>query len=192
MGRADGWGWLRVQTVGRRWGYLGAAAILLFGVGGCASGTVASNPISARPGTTAMTPAPSDPDMPSDPLPRHAVVIGLPDNGKTVTIWTGQHLAVTLAANWTPPQAQTADNSVTAGLQPLRTDSAQGYPAAVAGTATFTALRAGTAVITAHTDLACLHTTPRCLRPQQSFAVTVRVLPPPGTGAGPLPKQADR
>jgi hypothetical protein len=117
-------------------------------------------------------------------------MVGLAQESQTVTLRVGQRLHVVLAANWTPPQAHTASDSVTAGLQPLRTDSAQGYPAAVVGAARFTAVRTGTAVISASTDFACLHTTPRCLPPQQSFTVTVRVLPQSGTGAGPLPKPA--
>jgi hypothetical protein len=118
------------------------------------------------------------------------VVAGLAQDGQTVTLQTGQRLHVVLAANWTPPQAQSSGDSVTAALQPLRTDGTRGFPAAKVGAAEFTAVRTGSAVVTAHTDFACLHTTPRCLPPQQSFTLTVRVLPPPGTGAGPLPKQA--
>ncbi|MGH8961098.1 MAG: hypothetical protein ACRDWT_07800 [Jatrophihabitantaceae bacterium] len=44
--------------------------------------------------------------------------------------------------------------------------------------------------MTAHTDYACLHATPRCLPPQRSFTLTVRVLPARGGAAGPLPKPA--
>jgi hypothetical protein len=133
-----------------------------------------------------MTPSPFDPQMPTDPLAHRAVVIGVNENGKTVTVRIGQRLQVVLAANWTPPQAH-ASGSGTAALSPLRTDSAQGYPDAVPGAAIFTAIRTGTAIITAHTDFACLHTTPRCLPPQQSFTVTVRVLAASGSGTGPLP-----
>jgi hypothetical protein len=175
------------RAMGRWWLPL-VAAVLLFGVSACASGTVASNPPPTRSGTAGMTSPPGGPPMPSDPLPSRAVAIGLTDNGKTVTLQTGQRLHVVLAANWTPPQARSSGDSVTASLQPLRTDAAEGFPSGEAGAAMFTAVRTGTAVITARTDFGCLHTTPRCLPPQQSFTVTVRVLPPSGTGAGPLPK----
>jgi hypothetical protein len=117
------------------------------------------------------------------------VTAGLAQDGETVTLQLGQRLRVLLAANWTPPQAHPSGRDATASLQPLRTDAARGFPAAESGTATFTAIRTGVAVVTAHTDFGCLHTSPRCLPPQRSYSLTVRVLVPPGRGAGPLPKR---
>ena len=83
-----------------------------------------------------------------------------------------------------------AGSSVTAELQPLRVVSSAGFPAPGVASATFMAVRPGTATISAVTDYPCRHATPRCELPQQEFMVTVRVLPPAGTGRGPLPKPA--
>lgn len=100
----------------------------------------------------------------------------------------GQRLVVTLATNWTAPQATFATASVTSALQPLRTDSSAGFPARVIAASTFTAIRVGEAAVMAHTDYACLHVSPRCAVAQEMFTVTIRVLPGPGHGAGPLPR----
>lgn len=116
--------------------------------------------------------------------------VGLESNGGTVVLTVGMRLEVRLAANWTPPKAMAVGSSVTAELQPLRTVSSAGFPAPGIASATFMAIRPGTATIFAVTDYPCLHTTPMCALPQQEFMVTVRVLPPPGTGGGPLPKPA--
>ena len=116
--------------------------------------------------------------------------VGLESNGGTVVLTVGRRLVVTLAANWTPPKQMAVGSSVTAELQPLRVVSSGGFPAPGVASATFMAVRPGTAAIFAVTDYPCRHTTPMCAVPQREFMVTVRVLPPAGTGGGPLPKPA--
>jgi hypothetical protein len=116
--------------------------------------------------------------------------VGLESNGSTVVLTVGRRLVVTLAANWTPPKGMAAGSSVTAELQPLRAVSSVGFPATVAASAVFLAVRPGIATVFAETDYRCLHATPMCALPQQEFTVTVRVLPPRGTGGWPLPKPA--
>jgi hypothetical protein len=108
-------------------------------------------------------------------------------NGTVVIVRVGQQLVVELAEHWTAPAAAAAAASGTAPLQPLRRDRAQGFPVTGAASATFTAVRVGSAVVTASTDYACLHATPACALPQRLFSITVQVLPRPGQGAGPLP-----
>jgi hypothetical protein len=105
---------------------------------------------------------------------------------RVITLHVGQRLTVTLAVNWTAPRA-VAGPSVTAPLQPLRLDSAVGFPAMVPASATFTAVRTGSASVSAHTDYACLHSKPACLPAQHTFSVAVQVLPAPGGRAGPQP-----
>jgi hypothetical protein len=96
-------------------------------------------------------------------------------------------LAVTLAPNWTAPRAGLRAPGVASTLSPLRARGAVGFPAAGTAAATFTAVRTGTARIEAHTDYTCLHTRPACRPPQQTFTLTVTVLPAPGSRVGPLP-----
>jgi hypothetical protein len=114
----------------------------------------------------------------------------LESNGGTVVLTVGLRLVVTLAVNWTPPKAMAVGSGVTAELQPLRAVSSAGFPAPGVASATFTAVRPGTAAIVAVTDYPCLHATPVCALPQREFMVTVRVRPPTGTCGGPLPKPA--
>jgi hypothetical protein len=110
--------------------------------------------------------------------------VALTSNGRTVVLTMGRRLVVTLAAGWTAPRAAATATSVTAPLQPLTTMAAVGYPAPGVASATFRAVRTGEARVTA-----CLHSDPTCSA-QQQFALTVRVLPPTGTGGGPLPQPA--
>jgi hypothetical protein len=127
---------------------------------------------------------------PETPGARSVARVGLESNGRTVVLTVGRRLVVTLAANWTPPRGMAAGSGATAELQPLRAVSSVGFPAPVIASAMFMAVRPGTATIFAETDYPCLHATPMCALPQQEFTVTVRVLPPAGTGGGPLPKPA--
>lgn len=113
--------------------------------------------------------------------------VGLDVNGSALVLVVGQRLRVALGSGWTPPRATAG--IVTAPLQPLRTDSAVGYPTPGPASATFTAARPGVAQVSAHTDSGCLHTHPTCAMPVQLYALTVRVLPPPGTPAGPQPQR---
>ncbi|MDQ6851825.1 MAG: hypothetical protein M3070_18165 [Actinomycetota bacterium] len=116
--------------------------------------------------------------------------VGLAMDGRVVTLHRGQRLWVILAKNWTPPTARGASGEAGPGLQPLRSDSARGYPAPGRASAVFTATRIGGATVTAKTDYACRHVSPQCELPQRVFSLAVRVLPPAGQGAGPLPQPA--
>lgn len=95
-----------------------------------------------------------------------AVVVTEADNGATVPLRLGQRLVVDLSAgSWTEPAA--ADGAV------LRRDSGSGTVGGGTARATFTAAGVGNTEVTAQTDLACLHSTPRCLPPQRLFVVHV-------------------
>jgi hypothetical protein len=113
--------------------------------------------------------------------------VGLSANGSLLVLQVGQQLRVVLGPDWTAPRPVAAD-AVTAPLQPLRTDSVVGYPAPGPASATFTAVRPGVAQVSARTDSGCLHTHPMCALPVRLFSLTVKVLPAPGTPAGPLPQ----
>ena len=82
--------------------------------------------------------------------------VGLESNGGTVVLTVGLRLVVTLAANWTPPRQMAVGSGVTAELQPLRAVSSAGFPAPGVASATFMAVRPGTAAIFAVTDYPCL------------------------------------
>ena len=113
--------------------------------------------------------------------------VGLSANGLLLGLHVGQQLHIVLAPNWTAPRP-VAPDAVTAPLQPLRADAAVGYPAPGPASAMFTAVRPGVAQVSAHTDSGCLHTHPMCALPVRLFSLTVKVLPAPGTPAGPLPR----
>lgn len=160
-----------------------------------APSAVSAPAVSAAPATTSPSPShgtavppPSSQSAssPSAPPAGSVVAVGLEADGRVITLQVGQRLTVTLAINWTAPRAL-AGPSVTAPLQPLRQDAATGFPALVPASATFTAVRTGSAAVTAHTDYACLHTKPACLPAQRAFSMTVQVLPAPGGRAGPQP-----
>lgn len=93
------------------------------------------------------------------------------DNGVTVWLRVGQSVTVTLTSDgmfsWYPPTATSAA---------MRRDRAGGgYPAMTAAWAVFTAVQPGVATLRTSDDTACLHTTPRCLPPVESWQVTVEV-----------------
>lgn len=93
------------------------------------------------------------------------------DSGSTVTVAIGARIEVRLDPNGGSYDPPTVDNSATFAE---RTHGG-GYPANTAAVAEFQALARGTAQISSQTDLACLHTTPRCLPPQREFRVTISV-----------------
>ncbi len=123
-----------------------------------------------------------------DPSTGAAVQVGLSDNGRQVELRRGQRLRVELAGTWAAPVAGPTGEG--AGLQVLHRDSAHGSSAQGPAVATFTAVRVGLASVLATEDVPCLHTQPRCARPQGHFELTVLVIPPPGMSAGPLPVPA--
>ncbi len=116
-------------------------------------------------------------------------VVGYAERGQVVTLHVGQRLVVTLGDGWAAPSARSVARDPEPPLQPLSTVRAVGYPAGAA-VATFIAVRPGAALVSAHTDAACLHSTPPCAIAQQVFHLSVQVTPVPGTGSGPLPKPA--
>jgi hypothetical protein len=139
------------------------------------AGTVTASAGTVGPGTSlppTPTSRPSNIDL--DPQAGATIRVDQSDDGATVTLRVGQHLVLTLAGSWTPPRAAPSPGAVAA---PLRTDTSRGYPVAPPATAQFSAVATGTAQVTALTDAACFHTSPRCLMAQRMFAVRVYVLP---------------
>jgi len=157
--------------------------------GGASSGASTGGSSTGSGGRTAK-PTATPAEVTNRPSELGAAHAGLAANGTSIVVHVGQRLVVDLAEHWTAPAARAREGSVTAPLQPLRRGRAQGFPVPGPASATFTAVRVGSAVVTAKTDYACLHAVPACALPQQSFTVTVRVLPSPGKGAGPPPVPA--
>lgn len=91
------------------------------------------------------------------------------DSGTTVRLARGQHLRVRLSqGTWDPPTSS-ADAVV------VRRSSTGGYPSDQPVDATFDAVGAGQADVTAQSDAACFHTEPRCMMAQHEWRVTVVV-----------------
>jgi hypothetical protein len=157
-----------------------------------ATGRVAPAPYTA--GTTRKAPRSSMVSTPptSGRVPDRStgavMQVGLSDNGRRVEVRRGQRLQVKLAGAWSAPVAGPVGEG--AGLQVLHRDSAEGSSAQGPAVAMFTAVRVGVASVQAVEDVPCLHTQPRCARPQGHFELTVLVTPPPGMSAGPLPLPA--
>lgn len=120
---------------------------------------------------------------------RDEVVVGYAERGQVVTLHVGQRLVVTLGDGWVAPAAHSVARDPEPPLQSLSTVRAVGYPAGPA-VSRFIAVRPGAALVSAHTDAACLHGAPPCAIAQQVFDLSVQVTPVPGTGSGPLPKPA--
>jgi hypothetical protein len=159
------------------------AVSLLVLVSGCANGisaTAASatgSPITVssatvQPGSSNAT-ASAASSSPSPTASEGAGVVYLTaaDSGSTVTVAIGARIEVRLDPNGGSYDPPTVDNSATLAEQ----THDGGYPANTTAFAQFQALAAGTAQISSQTDLACLHTTPRCLPPQREFRVTIAV-----------------
>lgn len=93
------------------------------------------------------------------------------DSGRTLTVQMGTKIHLELhptAGSYDPPQVDRP------GV--LREDAHHGgYPQSTTAFADFTAIATGTATITSQTDMACLHTTPRCLPPQRGFSLAIAV-----------------
>jgi hypothetical protein len=83
----------------------------------------------------------------------------------------GQRVTVALAArgllSWHVPAP--------AGAAVKRVGASGGYPARQPARAVFLAVQPGRATLSAIDDMACLHTQPACLPPQQVWLVTVIV-----------------
>lgn len=176
------------QPFSRSHGLLGpvllGAVVVVAGCSAATPGAAGAQPSgSATPGSIAPSP-PASGAQPSAP----AVHLDLQASGSVVTVQVGQQIVISLPTGWTAPVPRSPASDLTPALVPLRTDAATGYPEPGPAGATFTATRAGSAVISARTDAACLHQTPVCALPQQAFEVVVNVKPVPGHGAGPVPR----
>jgi len=93
------------------------------------------------------------------------------DSGATIRLSPGQAVTVVLAPHgifsWHLP---TAD-----GTAVRRTSAVGGYPDPRPARAVFLASGRGSATISATDDTACLHASPACSVPQQTWHVTVLV-----------------
>ena len=124
-------------------------------------------PPSASPGTASLTPtAPSV-------APKATISAGhtltFADNGAVIALTVGQHLDLVLA----PDGLGAWDRPIIDGTGLAITAVSGGYPSSIPLRVTFTAQSTGDATIRTFTDLACFHTTPKCLPPVMLWSVTV-------------------
>ena len=128
-------------------------------------------PPSAPPGTASLTPPAPDPGPTSTLTAGH--ILTFADNGTTVTLTVGQRLDLVL-----PPDGFGSwDRPTIDGTALTITTASGGYPSTNPLHVTFTALAPGDATIRTSTDLACFHTTPKCLPPQRLWSATVHINP---------------
>jgi hypothetical protein len=136
-------------------------------VAGCAN----SSPSAALGGQQSSTPSPPSLTLASTVVGTATLHITAADSGRTFAVATGARITIELApeaGSYDPP---TADNPAV-----LREDDHHGgYPANTPAVADFTAIGPGSTRISSQTDLACLHSTPRCLPPQREFNATIVV-----------------
>lgn len=98
-----------------------------------------------------------------------AVEVSDADDGRTLHATRGQQVHVKLSnGTYNPPQS---DNSAVLA----RRTTSGGYPRSKPAEATFEAVAAGSAQLSATTDAACLHAQPRCLIAQRTWHVNVIV-----------------
>jgi hypothetical protein len=110
-----------------------------------------------------VTSSPSPTGLPAGPVTQAG-------NGKTFQLTVGQQITVVLdtpSVMWDQPTAQ--------GSALTRVSASGGYPGTTPAKGVFRAVSPGTAQLTSATDMPCLHATPRCLPPQQTWSVTVVV-----------------
>lgn len=144
----------------------------------------AATPIAAQtavagPGYLATaSPRTASPPPTRPPTMDGPAVLTVADNGARVRLHPGQRVTVTLTAqgvlSWDVPTGE--------GGAVRRTGASGGYPGKQPARATFVAVQAGTAVLSATSDTACLHARPPCELAQQAWRVTVVV-----TAGDPLP-----
>lgn len=145
---------------------------------GATTGTATTGTGTTGPGTivtaTAEPPSTSTPRPTPTPSPKSGsgvIEVSNGDNGSTVHLRAGQELRVRLTpdgGNWDPPVS--GDDGVA-----HRQSSSGGYPSNDPVDALFVGRGSGSTDITTMTDMACLHTNPRCLPPQRSWSVHVVV-----------------
>lgn len=123
------------------------------------SGTATASPAST------ITPA-AEPTTPP-PTVTGSRTLNEQDSGTTVILRVGATVRVILHSDYQQPSGR--------GDAIERTQAGGGYPTGSPATATFTAVRMGSAEISTTTDYACLHATPSCALPQQLWSVQIRV-----------------
>ena len=128
-------------------------------------------PPSASPGTA--SPTPTTPNVaPTATFPAgHTLTFA--DNGAAVRLRVGQAVDLLL------PESNLGawDRPIIDGTALTITTMSGGYPSSTPLQVTFTAKDAGVATIRTGTDLACFHTTPKCLPPVMLWSVTVHINP---------------
>jgi hypothetical protein len=136
------------------------------------SGSASAGTGSAAPAITVSGPVTTTGPKPTvtPPSATGSVTLTAADNGQVVNVRVGQTVTVALAPDfmaWHLPAA--------AGAALRRVSASGGYPSRQPARAVFLAVAPGTAVLSAESDMACLHAHPRCMVPQQLWHVTVRV-----------------
>jgi hypothetical protein len=124
--------------------------------------------VTAEPNTT---PTPTPTAKPSPKSGPGDIEVTNADNGATVHLRDGQRLKVRLTpdgGSWDPPTS--ANESVVA-----RQSTSGGYPSNDPADAVFVGMASGSTDITSMTDMACLHSNPRCLPPQREWTIHVVV-----------------
>lgn len=128
------------------------------------------NPLpTPRPSPTSRTTSSSPRPLPSPP---HAdpLVLTNADSGRSITVAVGTVIRVRLQpelGNYVPP------TSTSSAVR--REASSGGYPSNHPVDATFTAVAAGKADLSATTDAPCLHQQPSCMIPQKQWQVALVV-----------------
>jgi hypothetical protein len=168
---------------------LGACTAMLM-VSGCASAELAtqgvpppasrsasSTPPSGSPGTA--SPSPTAPSVAPTATISAGRTLTFADNGAAVTLRVGQAVDLVLPQSgigaWDRPTIDGTALAITA--------VSGGYPSSTPLRVRFIARTAGDATIRTGTDLACFHTTPKCLPPVMLWSVTVHIANAAGTSA---------
>jgi hypothetical protein len=146
------------------------AAVGTGSAGTASSGPAATSAPDSGPqsgvGTAVNTPTPN-----SVPPVGPTVTVDNSDDGTTVHLTVGQTMHVHLepqgSMNWDPPQSS---SSV------MKLDGSKGgYPTSQPLDAELTAQSAGSATVSAQSDIACHHTNPQCMIAARDWSVTVVV-----------------
>jgi hypothetical protein len=128
-------------------------------------------PPSASPGTA--SPTQTSPNVAPTATFAADQTLSFADNGAAVALRVGQHVDLLL-----PESGLGAwDRPIIDGTALTITTISGGYPSSTPLRVTFTARAAGVATIRTGTDLACFHTTPKCLPPMMAWSATVQMNP---------------